>query len=256
MKMEKGSAALRRAIVSFLWENDNPIKTQRPPGHDTQVVISYSFKQTKHRDISISVNEEPSRGRKTTAATADQRKVNAMIARFIRKRSDVIMSKCPPGHALVVKVAYEFVPAYTEIRVWVDYHDRICGGTMEQWLAQQKKIKLAPSNEPFTDEHFKALLALRLTKQDRRLVEYFAGNGNQPTPLRKLRTVCPRAPKRIASINKICFVQGLWLQCRQTHPAHDGEPGTFQFVVMQAVRRNPRTDHRDQNLALRDLYQD
>jgi hypothetical protein len=139
-----------------------------------------------------------------------------MVRSFIRKRSDMLMSKCPPDHALVVHVIYGFTAAHTEVRASVDYNDRTTGGAMEKWLAQQKKTKLTPSGEPVTEEHFEALLALRLTKPDRRFAEHFANNKNQPASLAELRSVSSRPKRCIASINKTCLIQGLWLQCRQT----------------------------------------
>lgn len=244
MKLDSGSPTLRQAIVTFLWEQEDLIVTRRPPGHDTRISIRYSFAASKlPGGVLVSAREKLPVGVDVKDDAAHQRKIDAAIGRFISKRSDLIMSKCPPGHSLVVKVTYEFVPVYTQIYVSVDYDDKATGGTMERWIAGQKRAKLEPSSEPFTDEHFDEILKLRLPEADRNFVEFFWWRNNEPASLEELGKSF-RTLKRIGSLNKICFLQGLWLQCRQIRP------DTCKFVVMQETRRTTKPSRRNRNFAL------
>jgi len=187
---------------------------QCPPGHDTLVGICYSFTSAKRQGVSVFAREESRREPDGRANAAHQRKVNAAIACFISKQSDMIMSKCPPEHALVVKVTYKFVPVHTTsmFRGLPRYGE---WWHMEQWIANRKRSAVRRA-KPFTKEHFDALLELRLTEGDRRLVN-ISRRTKQTASLRELRPMC-REPESTLRASTYLLLPRPLLRCRQTSP--------------------------------------
>lgn len=124
------------------------------------------------------------------------------IADLVRK-SQWVLSKCPAGKEPIVKVAIQFVPVLVPV-VFREFIDP----------------KLVPSTEPFTNEHFDAILELLLSRADRAFVNFMRDRNNRPCTPSEWIVAGFAEHGRYMSINNTCVRHGLWIRFRPCAKPH------------------------------------
>lgn len=92
------------------------------------------------------------------------------IERVIEK-SRTVRANCPFGHDIRVNIEIKYIPReMKELYLGVNIRGK----------KSPKGPKMVPSEEPFTDEYFEALLAAPLREREKRFVRFFQERGNEP----------------------------------------------------------------------------